>query len=126
MDAIFDALGERNRRAILTTLTAGELSAGAIVDAMQANGAISQPAVSQHLKLLREAGLISVRADGARRVYAIDPDGIDAAIAWLTSVHDPAGSLAHPLDPLATEVARGKRARSAKAKATRKRSRRSA
>lgn len=107
--ARFDALGEPTRRLILEALADGELSAGDVVKAVQAGGSISQPAVSQHLKILRGAGLVTMQADGTRRVYAIDPDGISAALAWLSSVHDPIGSLAQPLDALETEVARGKR-----------------
>lgn len=107
--ATFDALGEPTRRRILEALAHGELSAGDVVKAVQASGPISQPAVSQHLKVLRGAGLVTMQADGTRRVYAINPVGISAALAWLTRVHDPIGSLAQPLDALATEVARGKR-----------------
>lgn len=72
---------------------------------------ISQPAVSQHLRVLREAGLVSVRADGTRRLYVLDPTGLEEARAWLSAVLDPAAGLDGPLDALATEVARGKRAR---------------
>jgi DNA-binding transcriptional ArsR family regulator len=74
---------------------------------------ISQPAVSQHLKVLREAGLVSVRAEGTRRVYALDPAGLDAARAWLARLADPLGPFLQPLDALATELARGRRARRA-------------
>ncbi len=109
MDAAFAALGEPRRREILTILSGCELAAGAIVEAMQAIESISQPAVSQHLKVLREAGLISMRAAGTRRLYAVDHDGIDAVVKWLATIGDPLGAFAQPLDALATEVARGKR-----------------
>ena len=71
---------------------------------------ISQPAVSQHLKVLREAGLVTVRAEGTRRFYALDGDGLDAAEGWLAHLRDPMAAFAQPLDALATEVARGRRA----------------
>ena len=110
MDGVFEALGEPKRREILELLTGGELSAGAIVDALQARAPTSQPTVSQHLKVLREAGLVIVRAEGTKRLYAIDPSGVAAGQAWLAHLGDPLQSLAQPLDALATEVARGKRA----------------
>ena len=111
MDAAFAALGEPRRREILTILAGCELAAGAVVDAMQATEPISQPAVSQHLKVLREAGLISMRAAGTRRLYTVDQQGLDAVVKWLSTVSDPVGAFAQPLDALTTEVARGKRRR---------------
>lgn len=110
MDRVFEALGEPARRRILELLAAGEQPAGAVVGALQARAPISQPAVSQHFKVLREAGLVTVRAEGTRRLYAIDEAGLDAAQAWLTRLADPLGPFAQPLDALATEVARGRRA----------------
>lgn len=109
MVAVFDALGDRTRRRILEVLAAGELPAGSVVELLQAGQAISQPAVSQHLKILREAGLVAVRADGTRRLYAVDHDGLHVARSWLAHIADPAGPFAQPLDALATEIARGKR-----------------
>lgn len=70
----------------------------------------AQPAVSQHLKVLLDAGLVSVRASGTRRLYTLDRAGFDAAQSWLTGLTDPLGPFAQPLDALATEVARGRRA----------------
>jgi hypothetical protein len=61
--------------------------------------------------VLREAGLVTVRAEGTRRLYALDTDGIDAARAWLGRLADPLESFTQPLDALATELARGRRAR---------------
>ncbi len=106
MSQVFEALGEPIRRAILELLTAGELPAGGIVAALQATTPISQPAVSQHLKVLREARLVEVRAEGTRRIYGLDQAGLDAAQVWLARLTDP---FAQPLDALATEVARGRR-----------------
>lgn len=76
----FEALAEPNRRRILDVLREGERPAGDLVEAL----AISQPGVSKHLKLLREAGLVSVRADGQRRLYRLEPGGLADLEAWLT------------------------------------------
>lgn len=113
MDGVFEALGEPVRRFILELLAAGEQPVGGLVAALQDRVPISQPAVSQHLKVLREANLVSVRAEGPRRVYALDEAGLNAARAWLTHLADPLAPFAQPLDALATEVARGRRARQA-------------
>ena len=75
----FEALAEPNRRRILDVLRDGERPAGDLVEAL----AISQPGVSKHLKLLREAGLVSMRADGQRRLYRLEPDGLADLEAWL-------------------------------------------
>jgi len=108
---IFDALGDPVRRHILELLAAGEHSAGALVESIRATTPISQPAVSQHLKTLRDTGLVTVRAEGTRRYYRLDPDGVEIARTWLTALLDPLHHLANPLDALATEIARGKRTR---------------
>ncbi|WP_039805376.1 ArsR/SmtB family transcription factor [Nocardia araoensis] len=108
---IFEALGDPVRRFILELVAAEEQPAGALVAAVQQRAPISQPGVSQHLKVLRDAGLVLVRAEGTRRIYALDPTGVDAARAWLTGLADPMRQFAQPLDALATEIARGKRAR---------------
>jgi DNA-binding transcriptional ArsR family regulator len=112
---VFEALGEPVRRVILELLTAGEQPVGPLVAALQSRMPISQPAVSQHLKVLLDANLVSVRASGNRRLYTLDQAGVDAAQAWLSRLADPLGSFAQPLDALATEVARGRRARRADA-----------
>jgi len=78
MDA-FEALAEPHRRRILDLLREGERPAGDLVEAL----AISQPGVSKHLRLLREAGLVSVRADGQRRLYRLAPKGLAELEAWL-------------------------------------------
>jgi DNA-binding transcriptional ArsR family regulator len=103
-----DILGDPVRRRILELLARGELSAGEIGDVIQREFRISQPAVSQHLRVLRESGFASVRAEGARRLYAVDPTPLEAADAWF----DPFRRFWQPhLDALATELARGRRAR---------------
>lgn len=111
MSREFEALGDPVRRRILQHLAGGEQPAGALVEALQARGPISQPAVSQHLKVLRDAGLVTVRAEGTRRLYALDQAGLDVARAWLAALADPLAAFTQPLDALATEVARGKRTR---------------
>jgi DNA-binding transcriptional ArsR family regulator len=111
MDGVFEALGEPVRRLILELLAAGEHPVGTLVTALRARMPISQPAVSQHLKVLRDAHLVSVRAEGTRRFYALDQTGLAAAQAWLAQLGDPLAPFAQPLDALATEVARGRRAR---------------
>ncbi len=113
MEGAFEALGDLTRRQILELLATGEQPAGAVVAALQARAAISQPAVSQHLKVLRDAGLVTVRSEGTHRLYALDEAGLDAAQAWLTRLADPLAPFAQPLDALGTEVARGRRARRA-------------
>lgn len=75
----FEAVAEPSRRAILDLLRTGEQPAGAIVGAM----GLSQPGVSKQLKLLREAGLVSVRADGQRRLYRLQAEGLQDLEAWL-------------------------------------------
>ncbi|MDP5185371.1 metalloregulator ArsR/SmtB family transcription factor [Blastococcus sp. BMG 814] len=113
MTGTFEALGDRTRRQILELLSGGEQPVGALVQALQGAAPISQPAVSQHLRVLREAGLVTVRAEGTRRLYALDPSGLAGAQAWLVALADPLAAFAQPLDALATEVARGQRARRA-------------
>jgi DNA-binding transcriptional ArsR family regulator len=83
MDA-FEAIAEPNRRRILDLLRAGERPAGDVVEAL----AISQPGVSKHLRLLREAGLVSVRADGQRRLYSLAPGRLAAVETWLEPYRD--------------------------------------
>lgn len=104
----FDVLGDPVRRRILELLAGGELPAGEIGATVQAEFGISQPAVSQHLKVLREHGFASVRPDGARRLYAVEAAALREVDAWLDGFR----SFWSPrLDALETEIARGKRAR---------------
>lgn len=103
------ALGDPVRRRLLELVhRVGEQPAGALVASLQAERDISQPAVSQHLRVLREARLVQVHAEGTRRLYSVDPTGIDAARDWLAAFADP---FSQPLDALATELARGRRDR---------------
>src|SRR3954467_10936041 len=107
-----DILGDPVRRRIVEVLASGEQAAGDVGAVIQGEFGISQPAVSQHLKVLRDNGFATVRPEGARRLYAIDRTGLREGAAWLGRL-DPVRS--SPLDALATEVARGKRARRAPA-----------
>jgi DNA-binding transcriptional ArsR family regulator len=79
----FDVLGDPVRRRILELLAGGELASGAIGATVQAEFGISQPAVSQHLRVLREAGLLSERRDGTRRLYALRPEAIEPVRSFL-------------------------------------------
>ena len=74
-----DALGDPTRRAVLKRLRRGHLSVREIADGMD----VSRPAVSQHLKILKLAGLVVVRVEGARRLYGIDARGVEALRDWL-------------------------------------------
>lgn len=102
----FDVLGDPVRRRILDLLADGEQSAGDVSAVVQAEFGISQPAVSQHLRVLRESGFATVRPDGARRLYTVDPAPLREADQWLERYRRFWQS---PLDALATELARGKR-----------------
>jgi DNA-binding transcriptional ArsR family regulator len=75
----FEAIAEPNRRRILDLLRAGERPAGELVEAT----GLSQPGVSKHLKLLREAGLVSMRPEGQRRLYRLEPGELAELDAWL-------------------------------------------
>jgi DNA-binding transcriptional ArsR family regulator len=77
--ALFDTLADPCRRRILTLLLEGEHSAGDLVAALR----MSQPAVSKHLKVLREAGFAEVRADAQRRLYRLRPEPMAEIDAWL-------------------------------------------
>lgn len=79
MDA-FEAIAEPSRRALLDQLIDGERSAGELVDSLPA---LSQPAVSRHLKVLREAGLVDVRVDAQRRIYTLRPHALEEIDGWL-------------------------------------------
>jgi DNA-binding transcriptional ArsR family regulator len=104
----FDVLGDPVRRRILELLAEDEHSAGDVVAAIQAEFGITQSAVSQHLRVLRESGFASVRSEGARRLYAVETAPLRAVDEWLEQFR---GFWEGRLDALATEVARGKRAR---------------
>jgi DNA-binding transcriptional ArsR family regulator len=78
-DTVFQALADPSRRAIFESLTRGE----AAVKDLTARFEISQPAVSQHLARLREAGLVNARRDGRRVYYRVQPRGMKPLIDWI-------------------------------------------
>lgn len=104
----FDVLGHPVRRRILELLLDGELAAGEISQMVQEEFGISQPAVSQHLRVLRESGFTTVRAEGTRRLYAVDPAPLREVDRWLARYRR---FWDQRLDALGTELARGKRDR---------------
>lgn len=104
----FDVLGDPVRRRILELLAVEEHASGEVVEIIAAEFGISQAAVSQHLKVLRESGFATVRAEGTRRVYAIDTAPLQQVDAWLDHFR---GFWTHKLMALGTEIARGKKKR---------------
>jgi len=80
----FTALADPTRRRIIESLAAGEHSFGALAERFE----MSRPAVSQHLKVLRDAGIVVARADGQRRIYSLTATGLDEVDAWLEKVRD--------------------------------------
>lgn len=104
----FDVLGDPVRRRVLELLADGEQSSGAITAAVQEEFGISQPGVSQHLRVLREHGFAVVRAEGTRRLYAVDTAPLQEVDEWLAHFRK---FWTQRLDALATELARGKRER---------------
>src|SRR3954471_6249839 len=104
----FDVLGDPVRGRILELLADGERAAGDVTAVVRAEFGISQPAVSQHLKVLREHGFATVRAQGTRRLYAVDPGPLREMDEWLAGFRR---FWTPPLAALATELARGRRER---------------
>ncbi|WP_417219998.1 ArsR/SmtB family transcription factor [Arthrobacter sp.] len=78
-DDVFSVLSDPTRRRILDALREGENSVGDLVQTLE----VSQPTVSKHLKVLREAGVLRMRADGQRRIYAVEPGSLQTAASWL-------------------------------------------
>lgn len=78
-DRVLDALGDPTRRQIFKRLRGGARSVGQLADGME----VSRPAVSQHLRVLKEARLVTDRAEGTRRLYAVDSRGVEALRTWL-------------------------------------------
>jgi DNA-binding transcriptional ArsR family regulator len=104
----FDVLGDPVRRRILELLADGEQTSGSVAGVIQAEFGISQPAVSQHLRVLRDNGFATVRAAGARRLYAVDAPPLREVDAWLDRFR---AFWEQRLDSLETELARGRRER---------------
>ena len=108
----FDVLGDPVRRRILELLGSGERSAGEVSVVVQNEFGITQPAVSQHLRVLREHGFATVRPDGTRRLYAVSSEPFVEVDAWLGQLR---AAWTQRLDALDTELKRGRRARRASA-----------
>jgi DNA-binding transcriptional ArsR family regulator len=107
----FDVLGDPVRRRILELLAERQHASGEVVEVIAAEFGITQAAVSQHLKVLRESGFAHVRPEGTRRVYTLDATPLQEIDDWL----DPFRAFwTHKLEALATEIARGKRTRARK------------
>jgi DNA-binding transcriptional ArsR family regulator len=85
-EIILDALGDSTRRLVFNRLCAGACSVTALADGLP----VSRPAVSQHLKILKDAGLVTDEAAGTRRIYRIDREGLTALRAWLDGFRDDA------------------------------------
>ncbi|HKY34898.1 MAG TPA: metalloregulator ArsR/SmtB family transcription factor [Polyangiaceae bacterium] len=85
-DRVLDALGDPTRRQIFKRLRSGARSVGQLADGMD----VSRPAVSQHLRVLKDARLVTDRAEGTRRLYAVDTRGIEALRKWLDGFWDEA------------------------------------
>lgn len=104
----FDVLRDPVRRRILELLAADERASGEVATVIQREFGITQAAVSQHLKVLRDSGFARVRADGARRIYTVEAEPLRDVDAWLERFR----RLWEPkLDALSTEIERGKRRR---------------
>jgi DNA-binding transcriptional ArsR family regulator len=103
-----DVLGDPTRRRILELLAKGEHASGEVVAVIQAEFGVTQPAVSQHLKVLRDNGFAAVRPEGARRIYSLAPAPLRDIDHWLDTFR---GFWEPKPDALAAEVARAKRQR---------------
>lgn len=104
MSTAWESLSDPVRRQIVHRLSRGSLTAGEIA----ADFAISRPAVSRHLRVLRESGVVEVRPEAQRRVYSLAPGGLDDVQQWVEEV---GAFWSQRLDALGTELARGRRTR---------------
>lgn len=102
----FDVVGDPVRRRILELLAAGERTAGDVSSVIEDEFGVSQPAVSRHLRVLRDNGFATVRPEGTRRLYGLQAAGLDDVEDWLTGLRQ---TWNQRLDSLATELARGRR-----------------
>ena len=105
------AIADPTRRRIVELLAEGEHTAGELVDKFD----MSAPAISQHLKVLHEAGLVTVRAEGQSRIQSLNPDGFDDLEAWLEKTRS---VWSHRLDALERELRAEDKANARKAKKT--------
>ncbi|MAK62975.1 MAG: transcriptional regulator [Ponticaulis sp.] len=102
----FDVLGDPVRRRILEIIAPGGVTSGAVTDVINEEFGISQPGISQHLRVLRENGFATVRQEGTRRFYSIDPQGFETVSDWLNHMEQ---FWTNKLAALETEIGRGKR-----------------
>jgi len=77
--AVLEALGDPTRRAIFELLAGGRKAVGELAQELP----VSRPAVSQHLRVLKDAGLVTAEAQGTRRLYAVDTEGLEALRTWV-------------------------------------------
>ena len=104
----FDVLGDPVRRRILELLAPGEKASGTITAVIRDEFGITQSAVSQHLRVLRDSGFTTVRPEGTRRLYAVESAPLREVDQWMDRFRE---FWSQPLDALATELARGRRER---------------
>lgn len=107
LDLVAGAVADPVRREILLMLRAGPLPAGEIAGRFT----ITRPAVSRHLRVLRESGLVRDETVGRQRLYALDSTGLTALSEWIAQFAEPASPWEHRLDALETEVHRTRRDR---------------
>jgi DNA-binding transcriptional ArsR family regulator len=107
----FDVLGDPVRRRILELMGAGEQTSGELTSVIQREFGITQPAVSQHLRVLRETGFATVRPEGTRRLYAVNAAPLRDVDAWLDRFRR---FWTPPMLALETELARGRRSASSR------------
>jgi DNA-binding transcriptional ArsR family regulator len=105
LDATFFALSDPTRRAILARLACGETTVMELAEPFE----MTQPAISRHLKVLEDAGLISRRVEGTRRPCRLNPDGIEAIEQWLAMMHKALARNYERLDQVLAEMQKPKR-----------------
>jgi DNA-binding transcriptional ArsR family regulator len=105
LDATFFALSDPTRRAILARLACGEATVMELAEPFE----MTQPAISRHLKVLEDAGLISRRVEGTRRPCRLNPDGIEAIEQWLAMMHKALARNYERLDLVLAEMQKPKR-----------------
>lgn len=99
MDDVFAVIAEGTRREILLSLRRGDKAVGELVEEL----AVSQPTVSKHLKVLREAGLVTMRAVGQRRFYALETAPLAEVALWLRAFDSPRAAPAVTVPPTAAD-----------------------
>jgi DNA-binding transcriptional ArsR family regulator len=103
MESVFAVLAEPRRRQILDRLRGGERTVGQLVREME----VDQPAVSKHLRVLRDAGLVSAHIDGPRRLYRLEPESLQQIESWIAPYRamwaDRLDALVHQLDRMEAE-----------------------